>query len=159
VNPGPSLTPSSVTFFLPGPDQPNAPTTGPGSFVISNAGPSKAYSKKSNAVSVPIGARISIASVSQGGALDRTITVNGTGFSPLTVINFFNAQAGGALNLGGIKSGGLPKIPLTMINDTQFTFSVPAGGVSGAAYVQALNPPFVPFTSGGNDPGGAFTLK
>jgi len=25
--------------------------------------------------------------------------------------------------------------------------------------VQALNPPFVPFTSSGNDPGGAFTLK
>jgi len=24
--------------------------------------------------------------------------------------------------------------------------------------VQALNPPFVPFTSSGSDPGGAFTL-
>ena len=71
---------------------PNSPATGPGSFVVSNRGDDGTYSKKSNAVSVPIGAQITIDSVVQKGT---TIQVNGTGFSPLTVINFFNAQAGG----------------------------------------------------------------
>ena len=75
------------------------------------------------------------------------------------MINFFNAQAGGVVNLGGIKAGGIPKIPLTIVNDSQFTFSVPVGAVAGATYVQAVNPPFVPYTSSGNDPGGAFTLN
>ena len=28
----------------------------------------------------------------------------------------------------------------------------------GASYVQALNPPFVPFSSSGNGPGGALSL-
>ena len=28
----------------------------------------------------------------------------------------------------------------------------------GRAYVQALNPPFIPFSSSGNDPNGAFIL-
>ena len=50
-------------------------------------------------------------SVTQAGT---TITVNGSGFSTLTVINFFNAQGGGVVNLGGLKPGGTPKIPLTL---------------------------------------------
>jgi hypothetical protein len=62
------------------------------------------------------------------------------------------------VNLGGIDSRGA-KIPLTIVSDTQFTFSVPAGAAPGPSYVQALNPPFLPFSSSGNDPGGAFTLK
>jgi hypothetical protein len=156
VNPGTALTPSGVTFGLPAAGQPNSPLTGPGSFVVSNAGASRTYNEKSNAVSVPIGAAISITSVTQAGT---TVTVNGGGFSTLTVINFFNTQSGGVVNLGGLKAGGAPNIPLTRINDTQFTFTAPAGAVPGASYVQALNPPFVPFTSSGNDPGGAFTLN
>ncbi len=150
------LTPTLLRLIIPAAGAPNSPLTGPGSFVVSNAGPSGTYSKKSNAVSVPIGQVISVISVIQAGS---TITVNGTGFSPLTVINFFNAQVGGAVNLGGIKAGGIPKIPLTIVNDTQFTFSVPVAAVPGATYVQAVNPPFVPYTSSGNDPGGAFTLN
>ncbi len=157
LNPGDAgLTSSKLSFFLPAAGTPNSPLTGPGSFVVSNAGPSGTYSKKSNAVSVPIGQAISVISVTQAGS---TITVNGTGFSSLTVINFFNAQAGGVVNLSGIKPGGIPKIPLTIVNDSQFTFSVPVGAVAGATYVQAVNPPFVPYTSSGNDPGGAFTLN
>ena len=62
------------------------------------------------------------------------------------------------MNLGGLKAGGAPKIALTVVNANQFTFTGPAGAVAGPSYVQALNPPFVPFTSSGNAPGGAFTL-
>jgi len=107
-------------------------------------------------VSVPIGQQISVTSVTQLGSI---ITVNGTGFSTLTVINFFNRQIGGVVNLGGLGAGGAANIPLTPVNPDQFRFTVPAGAVAGASYVQALNPPFVPFTSSGNGPGGAFTLK
>jgi hypothetical protein len=134
----------------------NAPATGPGSFVVSNKGSDGKYSEKSNAVSVPIGQRITVASVTQ--ALS-TITVNGTGFSNLTVINFFNTQGAKVMNLGGLKPGGAPKIPLAFVNQNKFTFSKPGGAAPGASYVQALNPPFVPFSSSGNDPGGSFTLK
>jgi hypothetical protein len=48
---------------------------------------------------VPIGAQIMISNVMQNG---QTITVDGAGFSTLTVINLFNAQNGGVVNLGGI---------------------------------------------------------
>jgi len=156
IPPGtPGLTATQVSFILPATGMPNSPTTGPGSFVVSNAGTAKEYARKSNAVSVPIGQQISVTSVSQSG---DTITVNGTGFSTATVINFFNTQTGGAaVNLGGI-SGGAPKIHLTFVNSRQFTFTKPAGAMPGPSYVQALNSPFVPFTSSGNGPGGQFTL-
>ena len=85
--------------------------------------------------------------------------VNGTGFSSLTVINLFNKQGTKALNLGGLKPGGAPKIPLVFVNQNHFTFTKPSAAMPGASYVQALNPPYVPFTSSGNAPGGAFTLK
>jgi hypothetical protein len=54
INPGaPGLTTDPITFTLPA----TAPT-GPGSIVVSNAGAAKTYTEKSDAVSVPIGARI-----------------------------------------------------------------------------------------------------
>jgi hypothetical protein len=101
-----------------------------------------------------IGQAISVTSVTQAGS---TIAVNGTGFSTLTVINFFNAQGGGVVNLGGLTAGGAAKIPLTIVNSNQFTFTKPARSVPGLAYVQALNPPSL--TSSGTGPGGSFTLK
>lgn len=156
LNPGaPGLHPALISVPIPA-TGPNAPVTGPGSFVISNKGGNGLYKLKSNAVSVPIGQLISVTSVLQTGS---TITVNGTGFSTRTVINFFNRQGATVVNLGGI-SGGVSKIPLTLIggSSTSFKFTKPAGAVAGPAYVQALNPPFVPFTSSGNDPRGAFTL-
>src|SRR5579883_875140 len=122
INPGdPGLSSTLISFTLPSTGT-NAPATGPGSFVISNAGASKSYAIKSNAVSVPIGQAISVASVTQSGT---TITVNGTGFSTLTVINFFNSQSGGAVDLGGLGPGGTAKIPLTIINSDKFTFTEP----------------------------------
>jgi hypothetical protein len=155
INPGNlGLTATLISFTLPA-TGPNAPVTGPGSFVVSNATAAKSYLVKSNAVSVPIGAKINVTSVTQ---LGSTITVNGAGFSTRTVINFFNTQPGGVINMGGL-AGGAPNIKLTFINAQRFTFTVPPGAAPGASYVQALNPPFVPFSSSGNAPGGAFTLK
>jgi sugar lactone lactonase YvrE len=131
----------------------NTPT-GPGSFQVVNS----PYTGNvlSNAVSVPIGARVTISYIDQSG---DTVTVTGTGFSSLTVINLFNRQGNGAPNLGGLNSEGDPKIPLTVVSSTQFTFAVPASAVSGPSYVQVLNPPFIPFSSSGNDPDGAFLLN
>jgi hypothetical protein len=151
-NKGP-LTPSSVSatqlqVTIPA----NAPT-GPGSVQVVNSPFSG--NVLSNAVSVVVGPSIDIGNVSQ---LGDTVTVNGAGFSPLTVINFFNAQAASVANLGGLNSDGSAKIPLTFVNETQFTFQVPAGTVAGDAFVQALNPPFIPFTSTGTNPNGAFTV-
>jgi hypothetical protein len=90
--------------------------------------------------------------------LGSTITVNGKGFSTLTVINFFNTVGGGVVNLGGTTAKGTPKIPLKFVNSGRFTFTKPGLARPGPSYVQALNPPFVPFTSSGNGPGGSFVL-
>ncbi len=125
----PGLTASQLSFTLPAKGAPNSPPTGPGSFVVSNAGSAGTYLMKSNAVSVPIGAKVTVSSVSQAGSM---ITVNGTGFSTLTVINFFNKQGGVAVNLGGLKASGAPKIGLTILNDTRFTFTKPGRRRCGA---------------------------
>ena len=148
------LRATSINLALPAAGQPNSPPDGPGSFVVINKGADGKFSKQSNAVSAPIGARISVTSVSQTGSI---ITVDGTEFSALTVINLFSLKGTKVVNLGGL-AGGAPVIPITLVDSTQFTFAVPAGAAAGPAYVQALNPPFVPFTSSGNDPAGAFTL-
>lgn len=160
LNPGnPGLTSTLLTLPVPA-SGPNSPRTGPGAFVVSNAGATKSFEGRSNAASVPIGARISVSSVIQTGS---TITVTGTGFASLstggpTVINFFNTQPGGkVVNLCGLKAGNA--VCTGFSTDTQLQFSVPSGAAPGPSYIQALNPPFVPFTSSGSDPGGSFTLK
>jgi sugar lactone lactonase YvrE len=155
VNPGPNLSPTSASFTIPA-SGPAAPPSGPGSFVVSNKGADGKYTRKSNAVSAPIGHRITLTSVSQSG---KIVTAVGAGFSTLSVINLFNMQGGGnVVNLGGLKPDGTPRIPLTLVNENKFTFTLPPGAVPGPGYVQALNPPFVPFTSSGNAPGGNITL-
>src|SRR5271169_2248732 len=45
-----------------------------------------------------------------------------------------------------------------LMGDRSFSFGIPAGAVPGPSYVQALNPPFVPFTSSGNAASGALVL-
>jgi hypothetical protein len=141
---------NSVSFALPT-EAAGGPTTGPGSFQVVNMGNFYA----SAAVSIPIGAQISVRAVTQSGS---TVTVDGTGFSALTVINLFNLQSGTVVNLGGLNSTGSPNIALTVTSGTEMSFVLPAATVLGPAYVQALNPPFIPFSSSGNDPGGAFTV-
>jgi hypothetical protein len=156
LRPGtPGLSETVLSFPLPVIDPPGS-ATGPGSFVVSNRGPAGTYLKKSNAVSVPIGAAVSVSFVNQSG---RTMTVDGTGFSALTVVNLFNNRPTGAVNLGGLKPDGTPTLPLTIISASEFSFSLPASAIPGPSYVQVLNPPFVPFTSSGTNPAGAFTLK
>ncbi|MGO9062118.1 MAG: hypothetical protein ACLQU2_32855 [Candidatus Binataceae bacterium] len=77
VGPGLNLTSTGVSFLLPSSGA-NAPATGPGSFVVINRGADGGFSKNSNAVSVPIGERVTVTSVGQGA---NTVTVNGSGFS------------------------------------------------------------------------------
>lgn len=67
-------------------------------------------------------------------------------------------QRNAPLNLGGVDAAGKPKIPLTMDGDSRFTFKVPADALPGEWYVEAVNPPFLPFSSSYTDPGGAFVL-
>jgi len=150
INPGsPGLGATTLSFALP--SGAFGPATGPGSFRVTNLGDFSVTA----AVSVPVGAPVAISKVSQTGS---TVTVEGAGFCHLTVINLFNSQAGAVVNVGGLNPDGSAKIPLSFINEHQFSFMLPAG-VSGAAYVQALNPPFIPFTSSGNSPAGAFDAQ
>ena len=125
---------------------------GPGSFQVVNSGSGWTVS---NAVDAVLRARVTVTSVSVNGS---TVTVTGDGFCALTVINLFNVQGENVVNLGGLNPDGSAEIPLTFVDAQHFTFTLPAGVQSGAAYVQALNPPFTPFTSSGTDPGGAFSV-
>jgi hypothetical protein len=92
--------------------------------------------------SVVLGARLSITRVSQVGSI---ITVAGTGFAPVSMVNLFtlNGAYGGAT------------VPVTVLSSTQLSFTVPSGAAGGLAYVQVLNPPFIPYTSTGSDPDGS----
>lgn len=146
----PGLTSSLLTFTIPG-SGPMAPSNGPGSFRVTNLG----SAKQSNSVGTILGERVTISSVSQSGC---TIAVNGTGFSASTVINLFATQAGALLNLGGFGTDGTPKLPLSVASSHSFTFQLPPNVTPGAAFVEAFNPPYVPFTSSGTGSGGSFTL-
>ncbi|MBK7974221.1 MAG: hypothetical protein IPK07_13390 [Deltaproteobacteria bacterium] len=125
---------------------------GPGSLQVINA--SGAF-LGSNAVSIPIGEQITVTGVSVNGS---TVTVDGSGFNTLTVINLFASSGGQLVNAGGLDGDGSPKIPLTIVSSQQFTFTRPGGLSAGMAYVQAINPPFIPFTNSGSSPAGSFTL-
>ncbi len=145
------LTPTAQTATTIDFKVPASCPTGPGSFQVVNA---TGNFRTSNAVSAPIGAAVGISSVQVNG---NTITVNGSGFSSLTVINLFASNGSTVENFGGF-NGGTAKIPLNIVNSTQFTFTRPGGAVAGNAFVEAINPPFIPFSGSGNDPQGAFTL-
>ncbi|HEV3109277.1 MAG TPA: kelch repeat-containing protein [Candidatus Binataceae bacterium] len=155
INPGdPGLSATSITVALPA-TGPNALPVGPASFRVSNKGADGHYTRYSNAVSAPVGRRIQVMSVTQEGT---TLIVDGTGFSTMTVLNFYATQKGAIANLGGFTPSGAAAIAITLVSDTELRFAVPAGAAPGPAYVQAINPPFVPFSSTGNDPNGAFIL-
>ncbi len=155
INPGdPALSATSLNLSLPLMGTYALPV-GPASLVVSNAGSDGTYALKSNAVSVPIGRQISVFGIIQ---LGNQLTVDGTGLSTLTVINLFDTQDSDVVNLGGLKADGTPTIAISLVSDTELTFEIPAPAAAGPAYVQALNPPFIPFSSSGNDPNGAFIL-
>lgn len=110
----------------------------------------------SNSVSIVLGAPIRIDSVTQ---LGDTVTVDGAGFSLATVINFFGSGNSGVENFGGLAPGGAARVPIDVESSSRFSFVLPAGVNPGRAYVQALNPPFIPFSSSGNSPSGAFVIQ
>jgi ELWxxDGT repeat protein len=147
LTPLPGATATQIQVTLP-----LTAVTGPGNFQVVN----NPYTGnvQSQVVAAVINARPSIASVAQVGT---TITVNGTGFSTLSVINLFNEQGGGTVNLGGLGSSGA-RIPLTFVSDTQFTFTRPVAAVAGPAFIEVLNPPYIPYSSSGSDPDGAFSF-
>src|SRR5258706_3690874 len=133
---------------------PTACPTGPGAFQVVNRNNGHA----SNIVSAPLGALIDIDTVAVQG---RSVTVTGAGFSTLTVLNLFATQQGTGQvnNFGGLLPGGQPRIALTSVTATSLSFQLPAEAAAGVAFVEALNPPFIPFTSSrGRPPGGAFTI-
>ncbi|MDX2170964.1 MAG: hypothetical protein SF182_28100 [Deltaproteobacteria bacterium] len=148
LTPLPGGSATQIQVVLPA----NLPT-GPGALLVVNS--PYVGNVVSNAVSLPIGATLSISAVSQSGT---TVTVDGTGFSSRSVINLFNLQGSAVPNLGGLNPDGSGRIPLTIVSAQRFQFSVPAGAVSGPAYIQVLNPPFTAYASSGGDPDGAFTL-
>jgi len=131
---------------------PASAPVGPANFQVVNApfaGP-----VVSNAVSAVIGSTPAITRVEVAGSI---VTVIGRGFSRLSVINLYNRQGTGVVNLGGFGPSG-PNVPLAFVDDTRFSFTRPAGAAAGAAFLEVLNPPFIRFSSSGNDPAGGFVL-
>ncbi len=131
-----------------------APSVGSGMILVRNKGADGNYSKASNGVWVSIGAPIWVAHVYQSGAV---ITVEGTGFSSATVVNLYCGKPFG--NLGGLDKAGRPLLPLDVDSDSELRFTVPTKAKAGRCYLEALNPPFLPFSSSYNDPGGGFILQ
>jgi hypothetical protein len=146
LTPLPGATSAQIQVVVPA-DTP----TGPGSF----QGVNSPYTGNvlSNAVSVPIGALVTISNISLTGDV---VTVTGTGFCTLTVINLFAQTASGVQNLGGLNGSGTSLIPLTIDSSTQFHFTRPVAALVGAAYVMAINPPFIAYSSSGVGPTGGF---
>jgi hypothetical protein len=127
--------------------------TGPGTFQVVNS--PFTGNVVSNAVSVVLGARLDITAISQSGS---TVIVDGAGFSALSVINLWNRQGAGSAYFGGYNAQGQPNVPLTLVSSTRFTFGVPPGAISGVSYLQVVNPPFIPSSTTGADPDGAFIM-
>jgi hypothetical protein len=42
------------------------------------------------------------------------------------ILHLLDAHGSTSVNLGGLNPDGTPKIPLTLINSTRFTFTLPA---------------------------------
>jgi hypothetical protein len=88
-------------------------------------------------------------------AQDRSVTQ-----TRLYVADTFNSlfaqTASGVQNLGGLNGSGNSNIPLTIDSETQFHFTRPAAALGGGAYVMAINPPFIPYSSSGVGPSGGF---
>ena len=149
-NPGnPNFDANRIILKLPLTDG-GAPSVGSGMLVVRNKGADGTYAQASNQVWVSIGEPIEVKRVYQSGAL---ITVEGAGFSTATVINLYCGKP--VSNLGGFDTVEKPKIPLEIDGDSRIRLKVPHGAPPGQCYLEALNPPFLPFSSSYDDPGGA----
>lgn len=147
-NAGP-LGPSSQTATSIEVAVPAQVPVGPGAIQVVNVPSFLA----SNAVSVPIGALVTVAGVS---ILGDTVTVTGTGFCDVTVINLFAHVGDVVVNAGGLNADGSPVLALTIDGPTRLHFTRPSGLDAGPAYVMAINPPFI--SGSGDGPAGAFVL-
>ncbi len=147
-NAGP-LGPSSQTATSIEVAVPAQVPVGPGAIQVVNVPSFLA----SNAVSVPIGALVTVAGVS---ILGETVTVTGTGFCDVTVINLFAHVGDVVVNAGGLNADGSPALALTIDGPTRLHFTRPPGLDAGPAYVMAINPPFI--SGSGDGPAGAFVL-
>jgi hypothetical protein len=125
----------------------NAPL-GLGAFEVVNNPYSGAVG--SQIVYVPIGDPPTITQVAQSG---NTVTVTGTGFANGAAVNLFAHTASGAVvNFG-------PGTVVTVVSQVELSFAKPANAVPGMAFVQVINPPYIPYTATGNDPHGGFMMQ
>ncbi len=131
-----------------------APSVGSGMILVRNKGADGKFSKASNGVWISIGAPIQVTRVYQSGAV---ITVEGTGFSTASVVNLYCGKP--LENLGGFDTARKPVLHLEVASDSELSFTVPPKAKAGKCYLEALNPPFLPFSSSYADPGGAFILQ
>ena len=146
------LTPTSFTATSIDVAVPANAKIGPGSLQVVN----QPSFRISNAVSIPIGEAVTVSSVTVNG---NTIDVTGSGFNDdLTVINFFAARNGQLQNLGGLAENGVPRIVLNVTSSTHLAFQRPPAVDAGNAFVEAINPPYIPFTSSGAGASGAVVL-
>ncbi|MBK7975337.1 MAG: hypothetical protein IPK07_19320 [Deltaproteobacteria bacterium] len=146
------LTPTTSSQTSIQVDVPANAKIGPGSVQVVN----QFSFRISNAVSIPIGEPVSVSAVSVNG---NTLEVTGTGFNDdLTVVNFFAARNGQLQNLGGLAENGVPRIILNVTSSTQLSFQRPPAVDAGNAFVEAINPPYIPFTSSGSGASGAVVL-
>ncbi len=153
LNPGNTrLEADRITVKLPRSGS-DALAIGSALLIVRNGGADHKYSLASNPVWVSVGAPITVRRVLQSGSL---ITVEGSGFSPQTIVNLYVGRP--AANLGGLDAKGKPRIPPTLIGDSRLTFIVPADAEPGPAYVEVLNPPYQAFSSSFGNPGGEFAL-
>lgn len=146
------LTPNTATATSISVTVPLGAKIGPGSVQVVN----QPSFRISNAVSIPIGELVTISSVTVNG---NTIDVTGTGFNDdLTVVNFFAVRNGQLQNLGGLAENGVARIVLDVTSSTHLSFQRPPAVEAGKAFVEAINPPYIPFTSSGSGPGGSVVL-
>ncbi len=131
-----------------------APSVGSGMIMVRNKGADGNFSNASNGVWISIGAPIQVKHVYQSGA---ALTVKGTGFSTATVVNLYCGRP--LDNFGGFDAAGKPVLHLEVDGGSELRFTVPSKAKAGKCYLEALNPPFLPFSSSYNDPGGGFILQ
>ena len=123
-----------------------------------NKGAGGTFSKSSNAVSVPIGQAITVTvRSSQTGSMitvDWNRLLNPDRHQLLQPARRRSRSIWAGLTATHAEDSA----DLDQLDDVHVQQARRAA-VAGPSYVQALNPPFVPFTSSGSGPGGAFTLK
>lgn len=131
-----SATPTQLEVSIPA----KSCVVGPGSIQVVN----DVSHRASSAISVPLGAKLALASATVNGT---TVTLKGAGFSSRTVLNLFAAVGGTVVNVGGLDETAAPRIPLTFVSATELRFTAPGNVDPGPADVELLNPPFLPYTT------------